>query len=155
MSTAINIPEEIAKILFKNWPIEQEPQELKKDMIDFVGFSYHPTERFNQGKDVVIEIDNPSGTADAISLGLTTIDDLFKLDFWLKIKDSGRQGRVIAENHRTILKKAIMDVLHKNQTAIPGLEINLFDNFLKRDELENNLIHQVIYLKGEWYHYNY
>jgi len=153
MTDAINVPEEITKVLFDNWTIEN-PAELKKDKIDFVGFSYHPSERFKQGKDIVIEIDNPSGTADTKSLGLARIDDMFKLDFWIKLKDSSRPGRVQSEKQRVIIKTKIMDIIHANQTAIPGLKISLFDNFLKRDELENNLIHNIIYLKGEWFHYN-
>ncbi|MBI5697128.1 MAG: hypothetical protein HZC29_01195 [Thaumarchaeota archaeon] len=154
MTDPPNVSESITKLLFDKWTIENPP-ELKKDKIDFVGFSYHPSERFKQAKEIVIEIDSPSGTADPNSLGLTTIDDLFKIDIWIKVKDSMREARVRAENYRAILRKEIMDILHKNQIAIPGLKISNFDNFLKRDELENNLLHNIIYLKGEWYHYNY
>jgi hypothetical protein len=151
MAQVQNVPQTIADTLFNKWGLD-DPAELKKDKIDFAAFSYHPDQRFKQGKDIVIEIDNPSGTADPRTLSLTMIQDLFKLDVWIKLKDSSREARIRAENNRALIKDQILKIIHDNQTSIIGIDIGTFGRFLKQDELENNILHNTIFVVGEWRH---
>lgn len=151
MAQVQNVSQTIADMLFTKWGLD-DPAELKKDKIDFTAFSYHPDQRFKQGKEIVIEIDNPSGTADPRTPSLTMIQDLFKLDVWIKLKDSSREARIRAENNRALIKDQILKIIHDNQTSISGIDIGTFGRFLKQDELENNILHNTVFVVGEWRH---
>lgn len=146
-----NVEQIIADLLFKKWSIS-DPAEIKKDKIDFAAFSYHPDGRFQSGKNIVVEIDNPAGTATPRTLSLTMIDDIFKLDIWIKMTSASREDRIRYENNRALIKDEIMQIIHDNQTAVEGLEIATFGRFTKQDELENNILHNTIYVTGQWHH---
>ena len=148
-----NIPQIIAELLAlpANWDIA-DPKEIKKDKIDFNGFVSAEGNRFENGKDIVIEISNPAGTADPRTLSLTNIDDLFKLDIWIKYDDSSREGRIRLHNNRALIKDKILEIIHDNQTAITGLEITTFGRFQELDEPENNILHSIIFVVGQWHH---
>lgn len=146
-----NVEQIIADLLFKKWDIS-DPAEIKKDKIDFAAFSYHPDQRFQSGKNIVVEIDNPAGTATPRTLSLTMIDDAFKLDIWIKMQATSREDRIRYENHRAIIKDKIMQIIHDNQTSVEGLEIATLGSFNKQDELQNGILHNTIYMKGQWHH---
>lgn len=134
-----------------NWDIT-DPKEIKKDKIDFNGFVSAEGNRFENGNKIVIEISNPAGTADPRTIALTNIDDLFKLDVWIKYDDASREARIRMHNNRALIKDKILEIIHDNQTAITGLEIATFGKFQELDEPENNILHSIIFVVGQWHH---
>lgn len=146
-----NIPNTIANKLLEKWNTEF-PNEAKKDKIQFVGYVYHPDQRFQNGREIVIEVDNPSATPDQTSQGTTTINDLFKIDIWVKMQDTSDGGRERYENIRFLLKRLIMDIIHQQQKNITGLRFAQLGVFRKQDEPENNILHSIIFVEGQWFH---
>lgn len=147
----LNLSEAIANLLFEKWS-KDFPPELKKDKIDFAGFSYYPDGRFQSGKDIVIEIDDLAGTPETRTQGLTMMLDLFKIDVWVRVADTSKEGRIRAENNRAKVKGQVMDIIHDNSTTIPGIEIARFSRFQKLDEPQNNILHNIVYVTGQWHH---
>lgn len=114
----------------------------------FNGFVSAEGNRFENGNNIVVEINNPDGTVDTRPLSLTNIDDLFKLDMWVKYDNTSREIRIRQQDNKALINDKILGIIHYNQTDITGLEISTFDRFQELDEPENNILHSIVFVIG-------
>lgn len=149
----LNFTQKIIQILHDNWPLGGDED---TDNIFFAGYMIDPQKRFNaSGKMIEIEIYPISGVANLSSLHSSTVNDLYKLDYWIKITDESDEGRQQGENQRFRVKKAILDTIHNAQSGIENLNIAFFSRFANADEIQNKpiVLHESTFITGEYFHY--
>lgn len=148
---AVNVPQNIADVLKDQWSI-LDPVDLKKDKIGFHGYSTTGDLIFQDGEKIIIEIDDPAGTAEQRIQSSTKILDVLRLDLWMRVEDSSSEAIKRLQNNRFLVKNEIMRILAKNKKTIPGVRYLKFQRFLKQDELEHNLLRNFTFVTAEWYH---
>jgi hypothetical protein len=147
----LNFCQKFIEMLRANWSLQGDES---ADNIFFAWYMIDPTIRFSSGKMIVIEIYPIAGTGKLTSISSNKVNDVFKLDYWIKLDNTSDEGRRNAENQRARIKKTILDLIHNNQTQISNLNIAIFTRFVHADEVQNKPItlHESIFITGEYFH---
>jgi hypothetical protein len=149
----LNFQQKIIITLHDNWPLQGSEA---AENIFFAGYMIDPQKRFNSsGKKIEIEVYPSAGVGMLTSLSTNKVNDLFKLDYWIRVEDDSDTGRQSSENQRAKIKKAILDVLHDAQRDIEDLDIAIFTRFVTSDEVQilPIILHESIFITGQYYHH--
>lgn len=147
----VNFAQNVKTILYNNWDLEDQLEREKIKWYDYEA----PRKIVNENK-ISIILTNPSNTAIPKSKANTRMQELIKIDVYMKMKDPlGELERQQMETNRQKIIDKIYELIHDNQTGITGLEIVPFGRRLRSDELDESakvFLHDTVYFTGEWFH---
>ncbi|GEM_PF-5872956 len=148
-----NFAEAIKELLYENWTLKD-----RNDKLRFFWAGYKIDKNLFKNKKRFIEVTTVSSAPETKTLGLTKLDNLFKIDLWIKVQEGdakNHDARVQLENDRALCKDQILKLIHDNQTAITGMEIGTFGNMLDPDDMEtmgDKWLHSVMHVIGQIHH---
>lgn len=148
-----NFAETIKELLYENWTLKN-----RNDRLKFFWAGYKIDKNIFKNKKRFIEVTTISTAPEPKTLGLTKLDNMFRIDLWIKVQETeakNHNARVQLENDRALCKDHILSLVHGNQIAISGLEITTFGNMLDPDDLEtmgDKWLHSVIHVIGQIHH---